>query len=181
LLIIPLYITYKRYSKTLSSFSPPSGINLLRRNKMSTIQTQGSSIVGSQVERVEGKRLWLAGLGAMVAAVIVNSLIRIIALAALPIPAGNIQLTTPTFVIAFTILGILVATAVFALINRFARRPIPTFRITATVVLFITFIAAFATLAMPHTNIASVLTLVVMHTAAYLFCVGLLTRVAPAK
>lgn len=148
---------------------------------MSTIQTQNSSFAAHQVERVAAKRLWLAGLGAIAASVIVNSLIRIIALAALPIPAGNIQLSTPTFVIAFTILGILVAIAVFALINRFAHRPIPTFRITATVVLFLTFFASFATLAMPHTNIASVLTLIVMHIAAYLLCVGFLTRVAPTK
>ena len=49
---------------------------------MSTIQTPNSSFAAHQVERVAAKRLWLAGLGAIVASVIVNSLIRIIALAA---------------------------------------------------------------------------------------------------
>ena len=148
---------------------------------MSTIQTQNSLYTGSQVERVEGKRLWLAGLGAMVAAVIINSLIRILALAILPIPAGNMQLSTPIFVIAFTIIGTLAATGIFALINRFARRPIPTFRIAATIVLVLTFIPDFLLLATPNTNIASTITLMVMHTATYLLCVGMLTGVARTK
>ena len=145
---------------------------------MSTMQAKSSSSATIQVERVEGKRLWLAGLSALVASVIVNSLIRIIALAILPIPAGNMQLSTPVIVIVFTIIGTLAATVVFALINRFARRPIATFRITATVILVLSFIPDFLILTMPHTNIAVTVTLMVMHIVTYLICVSLLTNVA---
>jgi hypothetical protein len=148
---------------------------------MSTIQTKNAPSATQQVERVAGKRLWLAGLGALVVAVILNSLIRLIALAALPIPANNLQLSSPLFVIVFTILGTLGATVVFALVNRFARRPITTFRTAATGVLVLTFIPDFLIYSMPHENIAAISALIVMHIATYLICIGMLTGVARTK
>jgi Family of unknown function (DUF6069) len=149
---------------------------------MSTIQTQNSSFAGSQGERIQGKRLWLSGLGAMVIATIVNSLIRIIALATLPIPANNLQLrSTPLLVIVFTLVGTLAATVVFALINRSARHPISTFHTTATIALVISFIPDFLILAMPHENLAVTGALIPMHILTYLICVGLLTGVARTK
>jgi uncharacterized protein DUF6069 len=148
---------------------------------MSTIQTKNTSSATQQVERVAGKRLWLAGLGALVVAVILNSLIRLIVLATLSIPANNLQLSSPLLVIVFTIIGTLGATVAFALVNRFARRPITTFRTAATVVLVLTFIPDFLIYSMPHENIAAISALIGMHIATYLICIGMLTGVARTK
>ncbi len=142
---------------------------------MSTVQTQNSSSVSHPVQRATWSRLALAGLVAVIGSVIVNTLIRLIALALLPIPAGAMQLHVPMLVPIFTIVGSLGALLVFALMNRFARNPTRLFRIVATVVLVISLIPDFLLLATPMANITSVATLVVLHITTYLICVGAFT------
>ena len=142
---------------------------------MSTVRTQNSSSELYPAKRMAWNQLLLAALIAIVGSVIVNTVIRAIALALLPIPAGFIQLQMPPIIIAFTIFGTIGATIVFALINRFARNPIRLFRIVALVVLVLTLIPDLLLLSSPTANLVSVATLMVMHVVTCLICIGAFT------
>ena len=142
---------------------------------MSAVHTQNSSSTPSSVKRMAWSRLLLVALIAIVGSVIVNVLIRIIALALLPIPAGFIQLQIPALIIAFTIFGTVGATIVFALINRFARNPTRLFRIVASVVLVLTLIPDLLLLSSPTANLVSVIALITMHIVTCLICIGAFT------
>lgn len=147
---------------------------------MSATQTQNASVPSGK--RLTWKRLLLLGLLAIIGSVLVNTLLRILALALLPIPAGFIQLQIPMLIVVFTVIGTLGAFIVFALINRFARNPLRLFRVVASVVLVLTFIPDLLLLSSPTANLASVATLIVMHIATYLVCVGVFTsRLAVPK
>jgi len=147
---------------------------------MSATQTQNASVPSGK--RLTWKRLLLLGLLAIIGSVLVNTLLRILALALLPIPAGFIQLQIPMLIVVFTVIGTLGAFIVFALINRFARNPLRLFRVVASVVLVLTFIPDLLLLSSPTANLASVATLIVMHIATYLVCVGAFTsRLAVPK
>ena len=140
---------------------------------MSTVRTQNSSSELYPAKRMAWNQLLLAALIAIVGSVIVNTVIRAIALALLP--AGFIQLQMPPIIIAFTIFGTIGATIVFALINRFARNPIRLFRIVALVVLVLTLIPDLLLLSSPTANLVSVATLMVMHVVTCLICIGAFT------
>jgi hypothetical protein len=140
---------------------------------MSTIQTQSSSSTVISTGRVAWNRLWLAGLITIVGSIIVNMLIRFIALALVPTLSSSMQLGMPAVVIVFTLVGTLGAVLVFALMNRFARNPIRTFRIVASVILVLSFIPDF--LLGASEGIAHVIPLILMHIATGLICIGVLT------
>jgi len=140
---------------------------------MSTSQT--SQIVSEQ--RIAFGRLWWVGLLTIVAAVVVNILISLLAKALFPI--------APTFLplqmvfIPFTVLGSLGAIIVFALLGRFARRPISTFRRTVWIVLLVSFIPDLLVgflRPFPGTNFLEVGTLMLMHVATAMICLNTLLR-----
>ncbi len=142
---------------------------------MSTLDTQNTTSTSYPVKRIAWSRLLLAALVVMVGSVIVNVLIRIIAFAILPIPAGFFQLQTPAPIIAFTIFGTLGASIVFALMNRFARNPMRLFRIVALVVLVLTLIPDLLLLSSPSATFAAVATLMLMHIVTCFICIGVFT------
>ena len=83
--------------------------------------------------------------------------------------------------IAFTIMGVLGAVVVFAIVGRASRHPIRLFRMIALIVLVLSFIpdiALLATGAMPGTSLVAVGTLAVMHVVAWAITVWMLTTLA---
>ena len=138
-------------------------------------QNQNSSTGSLTVERIAWQRLWLVGLFAIIASVIVDTVIVSAAISLLLISASFTQRVS-----VFTGIGSLGAVLVFALVARFSRRPIRLFRIIATVVLVLTFIPDLALFSFLG-GAASVTVLLLMHVATYLICVGMLTTMTRAR
>ena len=78
-------------------------------------------------QSVKASRLWWAGPLTIVVAVIVNAIIRLIAVSLLGVSSEfpPLQAGPP---VVFSIIGVLGAVIVFAIIARFATRPIALFR-----------------------------------------------------
>src|SRR5689334_21612227 len=90
-------------------------------------------------ERVSSRRLLWVGPLAIVAAVIANQIIRLIAVSLFNISPEFMALQVgPPFM--FTIMGVLGAIIVYAVVGRISRRPIRLFRVIALVVLVLSFI-----------------------------------------
>lgn len=135
-----------------------------------------SSIATSaRTENVAWNRLLIAALIGAVGAAVANGLIFVIASALGLFPQ---DLNTPAgqpiglgAVVISTFVGALGATAVFALLARFTRRPITIFRIVAAVVLLL----SFATPLSLGAPLPMVLTLELMHIVAAAIIVWALT------
>jgi hypothetical protein len=131
-------------------------------------------------ERVSGRRLLWVGPLAIVAAVIANQIVRIIAVSLLNISPEfpPLQIGPP---IMFTIMGVLGAIIVYAIIGRLSRRPIRLFRVIALIVLVLSFLPDIGLLTsnmMPGTTPAAVLTLASMHVVTWAITVWMLTTLA---
>jgi hypothetical protein len=136
-----------------------------------------------QTERVSLSRLLWVGPLTIVVATIASFIIQQLAVAVLrPDPAFMPLTLMPPII--FTIVGVLGAVIVFALVARFARNPIPLFRRIALITLAVTFIPDILMLITgfnPGTNLANVLVLMLMHVVAWAITVGMLTRLSVAK
>lgn len=128
---------------------------------------------------ISTRRLLRVGLLAVLAAVVVNVVIRTVAVAALGL-SGFMPLSIgPT--VAFTVIGVFGAVVVFALVARYARDPIRLFRRVAFVVLLLSLIPDLSLLvtgAIPGTTVAGVLTLMAEHVATWAVTVVTLTTLA---
>ena len=131
-------------------------------------------------ERPVWGRLWLMGLLAIVGSVIVNVIIHTLAVSVLPISSHFFQLQLPLDIV-FTIIGTTGAVLVFALVSRLSSRPIRLYRIIATVVLVLSLIPDLALRSSPNASWYAVGTLMSMHIAAYLVCVGVLTTMTRTR
>jgi NADH:ubiquinone oxidoreductase subunit K len=134
----------------------------------------------TKTESVKMGRLWWAGLLAAVVAAIGNILVLLITDALFTVPDSF-----PPFAIGpvtfFSVVGVVGATIVFALLGRFTKRPIYWFWIISIVVLLLSFIPNIVTLVgntLPGTNVAGVVSLMIMHVVAAAAAVGILIRVA---
>ena len=143
------------------------------------ISTTSTSVI-PQPRTITAGRIWRAAGFAVIAAVIANIVVRIIAGAVTTIPAEFQPLQYGAFIF-FTIFGVLGATLVFWLVSRIAKRPLRTFTIIAGVVLLLSFL--------PDTQLSSgtmfsgvttagVITLAVMHVTTAISAVRFLTRTA---
>ncbi len=125
-----------------------------------------------------GRLLWV-GLLAVLAAVVVNLIIRTFAVVAFGL-SGFLPLAVgPTVV--FTVVGVLGAVAVFALVARFAREPVRLFVRVAFVVLLLSLVPDVLLLlagSVPGTTVAGVLALMAEHVATWAIAVGTLTTLA---
>ncbi|MGH3146061.1 MAG: DUF6069 family protein [Rubrobacter sp.] len=130
-------------------------------------------------EGVSARRLLWVGPLAVLAAVVVNLVIRTVAVAAFGL-SGFLPLAVgPT--VAFTVIGVVGAVVVFALIARFARDPVRLFRRVAFVVLLLSLIPDLSLLitgSIPGTTVAGVLTLMAEHVATWAVSVVTLTTLA---
>jgi hypothetical protein len=131
-------------------------------------------------ERVSWRRLLWVGPLAIVASVIANQIVQFIALALL-----NISPDFPPLMIGppimFTIIGVLGAVIVYAIIGRLSRRPIRLFRVIALIALVLSFIPDIGLLTsnmLPGTSLTAVLTLAIMHVVAWAITVWMLTTLA---
>ncbi len=122
-------------------------------------------------------RLARVGGLAVVLAVVVNIVIRTVAVSLLGIGEGFLPLGVgPTVV--FTVAGMVGAVAVFGLILRFAGRPVRLFRRVALAVLLVSLVPDAMMLFsgyMPGATVAGVFTLMVEHVVSWAVAVGVLT------
>ena len=123
------------------------------------------------------KLIWVGPL-TIVFTVIVNLIIRSIAVSIFGVPKTFQYLQAP-YVIGSTIVFLLVALLAFVLVNRFARRPIRFYRILAFVVLCISFLSPVMALVglfpAPGMTLSIFWTMIVMHLVSAIIVVGLLT------
>lgn len=123
------------------------------------------------------KLIWVGPL-TIVSTVIVNLIIRSIAVSSFGIPETFQYMEAP-YVIGSTIVFELVALLVFELVNRFARRPIQFYRILAFVVLCISFLSPVMALVglfpAPGMTLSIFWTMIVMHIVSAIIVVGLFT------
>lgn len=131
--------------------------------------------------RMPGMQLLLRGILAIVAAVVANLLVRAILVAVVDISPA-FQPMYPRAIVFVTTLGVGAAVVVFALINRFTRRPVPIFHRVALVALVISLLPNVALLMAPSDpedfpgkTTAGVLSLMLMHVVAYVITVASLT------
>jgi Family of unknown function (DUF6069) len=128
-------------------------------------------------------RLWWVGLLAIIASVAANLLVRQLALATLGISDEFEELSGIGAIItitSLTTLGVLGAVIVFALLERFARRPILMFKRFAVVALVLSFVPDVLLLvaSVPGATVVSVGVLMSMHVVAFAISVGMLTTLA---
>jgi len=130
--------------------------------------------------RVAFSRLLWVGPLTIIAAIVANVIIQQIAVAVLHPDPVFIPLTFAVPIV-FTLIGVLGAVIVFAVIGRVSRNPIQLFRRVALVTLVFTFIPDILMLITgfdPGTTAANVIVLMLMHAVAWAIAVGLLTRLA---
>jgi len=119
------------------------------------------------------RAILLRGIVAAVLAVALNAAIVAVA-RAVGIAPGFEPIAYPP-VIFLTVLGVLTATAVFALLTRLVQQPGQTFTRLAAVVLVLSFVPDFLLLrADPAATVLGVVVLMVMHVVAAVVAVGLL-------
>lgn len=131
-------------------------------------------------QRVKFKSLLWVGPLAIVASAVANLIVRLIAVSVLPISPEFMPLSFGPPVL-FSVIGALGATIAFALIGRFARRPIALYRTIALVVLVISLIPdvlVYTSQSMPGASLPAVITLMIMHVVAWAICGALFTRLA---
>jgi hypothetical protein len=126
------------------------------------------------------KLVWVGPL-TIVVAVLVNLVIRTIAVAFFGVPNGFTYLQAP-LVIGSTVVFLLLAQAAFILVGRFAHRPVRFYRILALVALFVSFLNPIMLLAglypAPGMDLSIFWTMIVMHTVTAIITVSLLTTLA---
>ena len=127
-----------------------------------------------------GLRLWWVGLLAIIASVAANVLVRLLAVVTLDISPDFEPLSGYGTVISLTAFGVLGAVIVFALLARFARRPILMFKRIAAVALVLSFVPDVLLLvaSVPGATAVSVGVLMVMHVVTWAISVGMLTTLA---
>ena len=131
-------------------------------------------------ERVAFNRLLWVGPLVIVAATLANVILQQIAVAVLQPDPLFLPLTVMPPVI-FTIVGVLGAVIVYAVIGRFSRQPVRLFRRVGLVTLVVWFIPDILMLITgfnPGTTVANVAVLILMHVVAWVIAVGMLTRLA---
>ncbi len=151
--------------------------------------TMNSGNSGTHIDKRDNismrRLLWVGPLTAVVAA-IANVIVREIGVLVGTIPSDLFILQEPG-VIGSTIIQVLLGVGVFALIAKFARRPIRTFRIVAiaALVLSLTNPIMAATGAFPiggvTIGVATVLTMMVMHVVAAAITIWMLTTLTTER
>jgi hypothetical protein len=117
---------------------------------------------------------------AALAAIVVNVLVRAIAIALFDIPEAFEHLALRAVIVS-TLAGVIAAGLVFAVIARVARNPIKTFTIVAAVALVLSFAAPHSVGLhdppdYPGTDAAAVGTLMLMHVLTAAIVVGVFSR-----
>lgn len=128
-------------------------------------------------------RLAAVGVLTVAVAVVVNVVIRTVAVSVFGIGEGFQPLGVgPT--VFFTVVGVTGAVVVFGLMLRFVRRPVRLFRRVALAVLLVSLVPdllLLVTNSIPGTTVAGVGTLMLEHIATWAVAVGMLTSFVKEK
>ncbi len=144
-----------------------------------------TTFAAPSTKRVDNGKLWqTAGIVAAIS-VVVNLIIRVLAVTLFPIPAEFLPLGWGAPVIV-TIIGVIGAALVFMLIGRVSKTPSATYRLVATIALIVTLIPDVLMLfgqGMPMAGATpqGALALILMHIAPYLLAVQLFPSRALVK
>lgn len=127
-----------------------------------------------------GKLSWV-GLLSIGAAVLVDLLVRAVAIAFFGVPNRFVYVQAPFLIGSITFVGAL-ATRIFAPVARFARRPVRLYCLLASIALLVSFLNPIMALSelfpAPGMNLHIFWVMIVMHCAAALIIVSLLSRLA---
>jgi hypothetical protein len=134
----------------------------------------------SEHVHLSNRRLVWAGPLAIVGAVAANAVVRAVELAVLPVPNEFFPLRAPASFVGLTVAGMLGAVIAYAVVGRFSKIAVRTFRIVAGVALLLSFLPDLGLLVggMPGATLTGVLALMVMHVVAAAIAVGVLTGLA---
>lgn len=159
-------------------------------------RTHVSSNIAGQSPQIAMNRIWWVGLLVLVASSVVSELIRIIAVNLFPTPSDfvSLQWARP---IGFSVVGVVGAVLVFALVCRFARHPLRLYHVIALLVLLFSFLPDLALglhfvppflpgflvhfLFDEYGTPPDIAALAVMHVTTYLITVGLLTTLTRVR
>jgi Family of unknown function (DUF6069) len=134
----------------------------------------------SKPEVAFGKLFWIGPLSIGIT-ILADLLVRTVAVAFFGVPESFVYLQPPFLIGSIAFFGVL-ATLVFALVARFARRPVRLYRILASIALLVSFLNPIMALSgqfpAPGMNIHIFWTMIVMHCIAALIIVSLLTRLS---
>jgi len=128
---------------------------------------------------VQIRQLWWLGPLTVLASILGVLIVRVIAVAILQ-PSPQPPSLGWVMPVIFTLVLVTGAVLVFALVARFAKKPIRTYQIIAFIVLLLSFLPdiGFAQASMPGANWPNALALMVMHVAAWAITVVMLTRLS---
>ena len=136
-------------------------------------------MIPKSASKIELRRLWWVGPLTILASILGVLIVRVIAVAILqpdptPMSLGWVMPVIFTFVL---VTG---AVLVFALVSRFAAKPIRTYQIIAFVFLLISFLPdiGFARSPMPGANWPNAIALMIMHIVAWGICVSMLSKLS---
>ncbi len=119
------------------------------------------------------------GLGTVAAAVVANVLVYYLGRATVGYDPQFVILASVAATVFFTAIPAIVATLLYAVLLRFARRPVRTFAIIAAVIFVVTTIPDFTYIpGAPGATTGQTAILVIMHIVAAAVIVGLLTGLA---
>lgn len=138
-----------------------------------------------QPSKLPFSRVLAAGGIAIVGSVIANVIVYYLGVMLTQPPADFLPLDSPMRTVIFTVLNLVVATIVFAVINAFSKSPIRLFTIVAVVALLLGLIPDImllvnpAAMAMGTPTFGAVLVLIVMHFVGFAITIWAFTRWAP--
>jgi hypothetical protein len=122
------------------------------------------------------RRLLAAGVAAAIASALANSAVAAILRGVLDVPAGFAPLQ-PIAVLSLTIVGVVGAVLVFAVISRLSARPVRLFTIVASVALVISWaapLAVYFTNAFPGTDASRIVGVMSLHAIAGVITIAVL-------
>jgi hypothetical protein len=143
------------------------------------VKLRESSVVGARnSQRTSWLRLLVVGTSLALMATVANVALAMALRNWLQVPAGFQPLTTPA-VASLTIIGMIAATVVFAWTASTQPDPVRTFRLIATVGLFLSWLpdlAIWVTAVFHGTTEAGILSLMTLHVVAAACAIAILTR-----
>ena len=131
-------------------------------------------------DNISTRRLLWAGSLTIGAVVVANTLVRYVAAAVLELDPGFVPLGPLTPAI-FSMLGVLGAVVLLAVVARYSRRPLRQFRRIVLIALPVTWVPDILLLVtgqFPGTNVANVAVLMLMHAVAVAFILTMLPSLA---
>ena len=131
---------------------------------------------------IQLRRLLWVGPLTVVAAVVAVQIVRFIVVALLPQASNAMQLSFMGISVVFTAVLVIGAVLVFALVARFAAKPIALYQRIAFIVLLLSFIpdALLARSSMPGASWPNSIALIVLHIVAWGVTVWMLTKLTVA-